>query len=284
MKGMKHLKEIDRKQRENLYIVTGGSASGKSIYAEQLVETISGQKKGTSQLGNRIFGQDKGTGQLEDTISGQKKETGQLTEPHRFLYLATMFPYQWEPLQKGLYVMDLEVEKRIEKHRQQRAQRGFQTIECYTNLAKLRDEFAWRTGDVLLLECMSNLLANECYLPMGKLQSYIKTDASADQIQDIDGQTKLKQQMNLDPQSAVDQQIALEPQIALEQQVLMPILQIADKIHGLVLVTNEIFSSGEQYSEETRRYVQLLGTCNQRLAECAHSVTEVVCGIPLQIK
>ena len=91
-----------------LTIVTGGSASGKSEFAESLV-----------------------------TASENKNR----------LYIATMQVY------------DAEGEKRVARHRAMRAEKGFDTLECPTGLA----EADIPGGCIALLECMSNLCANECF-------------------------------------------------------------------------------------------------------------------------
>ena len=46
-------------------------------------------------------------------------------------------------------------------------------------------------------------------------------------------------------------------------------------------MTNEIFSDGMDYDEETRRYQKYLGEINVRMASMADLVTEVVYSIPL---
>lgn len=46
---------------------------------------------------------------------------------------------------------------RVERHRKLRAGKGFETIECYVNL---KEQTLPEKG-VVLLECMSNLTANE---------------------------------------------------------------------------------------------------------------------------
>ena len=89
-------------------VITGGSGSGKSAYAEQCVLD---------------FG------------------------PAERIYIATMYPF------------DEECDRRIRRHREMRKQKQFSTLECYTGL---------KTADipedsVVLLECMSNLTANEMY-------------------------------------------------------------------------------------------------------------------------
>ena len=69
----------------------------------------------------------------------------------RRTYIATMEPF------------DAECRLRIEKHRQMRAEKAFETVECYTNLSSVK---LLEKGAVLL-ECMSNLAANERYSPKG---------------------------------------------------------------------------------------------------------------------
>ena len=123
-----------------LYIVTGGSGSGKSEYAEQTAVQCRNRTGGT------------------------------------LWYLATML------------IWDDEGRKRVERHRRMRAAKGFETIERYTGLEtlELRETFEelnpagldaeqetdslkyWESRraaqkQVLLLECMSNLVLNEFY-------------------------------------------------------------------------------------------------------------------------
>lgn len=50
-------------------------------------------------------------------------------------------------------------QRRIDRHRQLRAEKGFLTIECPRNLTEL----SLPQGHILLLECVSNLFANEMY-------------------------------------------------------------------------------------------------------------------------
>jgi adenosylcobinamide kinase/adenosylcobinamide-phosphate guanylyltransferase len=49
----------------------------------------------------------------------------------------------------------------------------------------------------------------------------------------------------------------------------------------LIVVTNEIFSDGEDYSPETENYRTVLAEANRRLGECGDRVVEMVCGLPL---
>ncbi len=69
------------------------------------------------------------------------------------LYIATMQPFDEECL------------ARIAKHRAARRDKGFETLERYTSLAGAAELVPM--GANVLLECMSNLIANEIYSPAG---------------------------------------------------------------------------------------------------------------------
>ena len=66
-------------------------------------------------------------------------------------YIATMQPF------------DEEAYAKIARHREMRATKGFDTIECQTNVSKVRVP----EGSTVLLECISNLVANEMYSDEG---------------------------------------------------------------------------------------------------------------------
>lgn len=63
------------------------------------------------------------------------------------IYLATMQPF------------DREMEEKIRKHQLMRRDKNFSTLECYTGLEQVRLE----NKPFVLLECMSNLVANEMF-------------------------------------------------------------------------------------------------------------------------
>lgn len=96
-----------------LHLITGGSGSGKSEYAERLVTEAAGDEK-------RI-------------------------------YIATMIPEGEDGRQRVL------------RHHELRRERCFETVECYTGLARLQIP----CGSTVLLECVSNLVANEMFEPEG---------------------------------------------------------------------------------------------------------------------
>ena len=172
-----------------LILVTGGSGSGKSEYAEGIAVSLA------ERDGLPLY------------------------------YIAAMKPYGEEG------------KRRVERHRRLRAGKGFQTVERYVALKgqELPEE------GVVLLECLSNLTANEMF----------------------------------EPEGAGD---------GTEEAVLAGVKALSGRSRHLVVVTNDIFSDGITYDEVTGLYQERLGHINRELAARAEQVTEVVCGIPLQLK
>ena len=81
-----------------------------------------------------------------------------LALPGRRIYLATMHPW------------DQECRDRIARHRRLRRDKGFETVERYTDLAGADIP----PGANVLLECMSNLTANELYDPNGGEEAVLR--------------------------------------------------------------------------------------------------------------
>lgn len=96
-----------------LIVITGGSASGKSAHAEDMICRYA---------------------------------------PASRLYLATMEPF------------GAEARARIARHHALRQGKGFETVEWYRDLPALN---LGKRYHGILLECMSNLLANEMFAPQG---------------------------------------------------------------------------------------------------------------------
>ncbi len=179
------------------HLVTGGSGSGKSAFAEAEICRLRKEETG-------------GNGSL--------------------YYIATMVPY------------GAETRKKIERHRIMRAGRGFETLECYTGLKTLAEERILRNGaDCVLLECMSNLAANEIYMEEGSRQNAV-------------------------------------------QEILEGIRKLNARCGQLVVVTNEVFSELPPASAEMQEYERILGGINVQMAQLADRVTEVVYGIPVEVK
>ncbi len=210
-----------------IHLVTGGSGSGKSAYAEKLV-------------------------------------TEQYKKDSKY-YIATMQVY------------DEEGKARIERHRQMRSGKGFTTIEqpayieeALTKIDKWEEKQCVAVQEekegkqhiavqkeeegkqcvaeqkekqcVALVECMSNLAANEIF-----------------------------QEEEIRPYAAVE-------------RILKGIKTLSKHLHGLVIVTNNVFEDGIEYDAGTQEYLKALGQINEGLASMADTVTEVVVGIPVPLK
>ncbi|MBQ7707993.1 MAG: bifunctional adenosylcobinamide kinase/adenosylcobinamide-phosphate guanylyltransferase [Lachnospiraceae bacterium] len=79
-----------------------------------------------------------------------EKKTTELNKGNKLYYLATMQVY------------DDEDRERIKRHRKLRYGKGFTTVEQPKNIDKILDSLSNEKCDVLL-ECMSNLVANEMF-------------------------------------------------------------------------------------------------------------------------
>lgn len=137
-------------------------------------------------------------------------------------YIATMRPW------------DEECVKKIERHRRMREQKQFVTVECYVDL----DRIKIKQGCVVLLECMSNLVANEFYR---------------------EGSDRGE----------------------LAVRILKGVAGLCSQARTVIVVTNEVFSDGVDYDEETCAYQKTLALINRELVRMADQAAEVVYGIPL---
>ncbi|MHB1485589.1 MAG: bifunctional adenosylcobinamide kinase/adenosylcobinamide-phosphate guanylyltransferase [Saccharofermentanales bacterium] len=153
-------------------------------------------------------------------------------------YIATMNPFGDEG------------RRRVERHAQLRSGKGFDTIEKYTSLSEV-DCGAY---DTVLLECISNLLANE----------YFGEDG-------VDAVENGGDEKNNPGEKAF-------------LRITEGIRHLKDTAGNLVIVTNDIFSDGITYDNDTMRYMECLGKVNRFLAAEADAVIESVCGIPVFIK
>ena len=179
-----------------LTLIYGGSASGKSQFAEQYAA--------------RLW--------REGAPGG------------RLVYLAAMEP------------SGPEAQERIARHRLQRRKFGFETQERYRRV----DQAAVGQDDTVLLECLSNLAANELFA-----QGW---EAS--------------------------RETARERAAGTGRRVGQELRRLQGKCANLVVVTADVFCDGCSYGEETESYRRLLAGLARELALRADEVIEVVCGLP----
>lgn len=159
-------------------------------------------------------------------------------------------------LKERIYVATMEVwgeegQRKVERHRRLRAGKGFTTIECPRDLEKVSLET--NLSRAVLVECISNLAANELF-----------------RHNEIPGKKNQEGE-------ALDYSGALE-------RLKRGILRLKECCELLVVVTNEVFSDGMDYTPETEGYIRLLGEMNRWMAEESDRVIEVVYGIGVERK
>lgn len=147
-----------------------------------------------------------------------------------------------------MQVYDEEGKKKVERHQKMRAGKGFLTIEQPRRLKEAAEKVAAERGTVLL-ECMSNLVANEMF--------------SEENLSAVMDEAKIKQ---------------------LSHEIISGVTALQDSCDILIIVTNQIFEDGIRYDASTMDYIRLLGDINRQIAERAEQVIEVVAGIPIFIK
>ncbi len=207
-----------------LILVTGGSASGKSAYAEDLAVRLHS-----------------GTGAGE--MPGEPGRRGSLGASGLW-YAATMYHD----------LSDEETVRRIEKHRRQRAGKGFETLEQPRGIGALKMRV--RPGDTVLLEDLSNLLANELF--------FVGDEGSAK-----------------DPYSEKwDNETVFES--FLRERIIGPVLKLHKSGVRVVAVGNRIAEETDtSWDRYTAAYVAGLQKIQTELGKAADQVVEVVCGIPV---
>lgn len=131
-----------------------------------------------------------------------------------------------------MQIFDAEDTCRAEKHRAMRAGKHFDTLECPRDLHLA----SMPQGGAVLLECMSNLAANEFF-------GGDREGAKARILRGVEG--------------------------------------LCGAAELVVIVTNELFSDGIRYGDETEAYLALLADVNRSLAQKADAVAEVAAGIPI---
>lgn len=183
---------------------------------------------------------------LGGAASGKSEYAERLTETAhatagrsaRLLYIATMA------------APDNESRERVRKHRDRRAGKGYETVECPDgeHLAAFAETLNEEDRTVLLLDDFGNLAANELFAG-----------------------------------AAVEE--ALRPMT--DEQVTTRVQPLVDALHTLhrkagtlVLVSNDVFGDGPSDDPGVDNYLRLLAQLNRRVAAFAENVCEVTAGLP----
>ena len=140
-----------------------------------------------------------------------------------------------------MQIWDEEMQAKVDRHHRLRQGKGFTTIEQPTALEQAASQMEPEAA--VLLECMSNLTANEMFQG--------------------------------------EEQVAEE---IVAERILHGVAMLKGQVEHLVIVTNNVFEDGIVYEESTVKYIRAMGRINEKLAEQADRVVEVVVGIPIIVK
>ncbi len=161
-------------------------------------------------------------------------------------YLATM------------QVLDGEGQKKVEKHRIQRSGKGFFTIEQPVQIEEAIEKMK-RLEQIEQMEqtehghgAVKRAVLLECISNLAANEMFFK-----DTVKD-------------------GKEVA--------EKIISGIQKLQKSVKQLVIVSNNVFEDGISYDETTMEYIRTMGRINERLAQMAELVIEVVVGIPVIIK
>ena len=134
---------------------------------------------------------------------------------------------------------DDEMKRRILRHQKDREKKRFLTIEKSENVGEIVP--ALKTSDTVLMDCLGNLVANEMfYNNFGEYSVKMKTEIT--------------------------------------QKIYEDVLKINAAAGNLIVISNEVFSSGITYSKATEDYLEVLGQLHIKIVAVAQQAIECVYG------
>ena len=141
---------------------------------------------------------------------------------------------------------DSEMKQRIDKHKEDRKDANWQTIEQRVNLHEILPFL--KPGDLVLWDCLTTWLANELYEGFEQGTPCVHRPGCLEQKQ---------------------------------QDLLHTIKEIKEVVAHFVIVSNEVLDEWPQYEEETEIYRQTIGELHQQIVELADTAIEMDHGIPI---
>ncbi len=162
-------------------------------------------------------------------------------------YVATMNPTP----------RDSDAAARIAKHQKRRENKGYTTIECPTDIAQLHALL--KQEPPVATECPTDI-AQLGRLPAHPRAVFLLEDLTnlyANEVYGTSGHP---------------------------HAIVAPLLQLVAQAGAVIVVANELYSDGIDYGEETNRFLRNIAGIAAQLSAAADQVTEVVYGIPVQLK
>lgn len=180
-------------------------------------------------------------------------------------YVATMNPAS----------RDSDAAARIAKHQKRRAGRGYTTLECPTDIAQLH---ARLTKDLNLPDTTAGALLMPATGKASQAES-IRHSSNAAEVRHAASRAVflLEDLTNLYANEVYG--TSGHP-----HEIVAPLLELTQQAGAVIIVANELYSDGIDYGPETDRFLRDLARLAAELSATADQVTEVVYGIPVQLK
>ena len=134
---------------------------------------------------------------------------------------------------------DEEMELRIQKHQKNREKKGFITIEKSENISEIVPNL--KKTDTVLMDCLGTLVANEMFCDYSvKYNDELKSKVI--------------------------------------EKIYSDIVKIDKAVANLIVISNEIFSSGITYDEATEYYIEVIGGLHIKIAAVSDKAIECAFG------
>ena len=189
-------------------LISGGCKNGKSSYAQNLAVKLA--EKTPEIPENKV------------------------ANPPSLIYFATMIPH------------DSEDDERIQKHREDRKNLGFSTVECGKSISEAAKKL--EPGSVVLFDSLTALVANEMF----------------------DGRT--------DFDSLETEEETILQKLQDELKILMA------QVSSVIFVTDTIFNDGKIYDKTTELYRKILAKTEQFVAKNCDRVLEMTSKLKIESK
>lgn len=189
-------------------LISGGCKNGKSSYAQNLAVKLA--EKTPEIPENKV------------------------ANPPSLIYFATMIPH------------DSEDDERIQKHREDRKNLGFSTVECGKSISEAAKKL--EPGSVVLFDSLTALVANEMF----------------------DGRT--------DFDSLETEEETILQKLQDELKILMA------QVSSVIFVTDTIFNDGKIYDKTTELYRKILAKTEQFIAKNCDRVVEMTSKLKIESK
>jgi adenosylcobinamide kinase / adenosylcobinamide-phosphate guanylyltransferase len=136
-------------------------------------------------------------------------------------------------------VYDDEMRRRIQKHKEDREKKRFFTIEKSENVGEVATVL--KRSDTVFMDCLGNLVANEMFY-----EGYSEYD--------------------------------LEKKTKITEKIYMDLMKLNSAAENLIVISNEVFSSGISYNQSTDDFLDVLGQLHIRIAAAAQKAIECTFG------